>query len=103
MRGFRNHHDIAVFRDGEWAERGEITLEAAAKLIGVCNMTALDPARASDPQALPDLEIVYVESGGNEGKALEPGWYWRVCLMAGYSERAGPFETEAAALADAMQ
>src|SRR5713226_2443296 len=22
--GFRNHHDIAVFRDGEWAERGEI-------------------------------------------------------------------------------
>src|SRR6266568_7840868 len=39
--GFRNHHDIAVFRDGEWAERGEITLEAAAKLIGVCNMTAL--------------------------------------------------------------
>ena len=37
-----------------------------------------DPARASDPQALPDLEIVYVESGDNEGK-------------------------EAAALADAMQ
>ena len=31
----------AVFRDGEWEERGEITLEAAAKLIGVCNMTAL--------------------------------------------------------------
>src|SRR5437660_5846487 len=41
VRGFRNHHDIAVFRDGEWAERGEITLEAAAKLIGVCNITAL--------------------------------------------------------------
>jgi hypothetical protein len=20
VRGFRNHHDIAVFRDGEWAE-----------------------------------------------------------------------------------
>ena len=30
-----------MFRDGEWAERGEITLEAVAKLIGVCNMTAL--------------------------------------------------------------
>jgi hypothetical protein len=41
VRGFRNHHDNAVFHDGEWAERGEITLEAAAKLIGVCNMTAL--------------------------------------------------------------
>jgi hypothetical protein len=36
VRGFRKHYDIAVFRDAEWAERDEITLEAAAKLIGVC-------------------------------------------------------------------
>ena len=43
-----DHHDIAVFRDGEWAERGEITLEAAAKLIGVCNMTALRMLRRGD-------------------------------------------------------
>ena len=48
VRGFRNHHDIAVFRDSEWAERGEITLEAAAKLIGVCNMTALRMLRRGD-------------------------------------------------------
>src|SRR6202171_5780798 len=48
VRGFRNHHDIAVFRDGEWAERGEITLEAAAKLIGVCNMTVLRMLRRGD-------------------------------------------------------
>jgi hypothetical protein len=48
VRGFRNHHDIAVFRDGEWAERGEITLEAAAKLIGVCSMTALRMLRRGD-------------------------------------------------------
>ena len=48
VRGFRSHHDIAVFRDGEWAERGEITLEAAAKLIGVCNMTALRMLRRGD-------------------------------------------------------
>jgi hypothetical protein len=56
--GFRNHHDIAVFRDGEWAERGEITLEAAAKLIGVCNMTALryaSPRRHQRPTSLRDL------------------------------------------------
>ena len=46
--GFRNHHDIAVFRDGEWVERGEITLESAAKLIGVCNMTALRMLRRGD-------------------------------------------------------
>ena len=48
VRGFRNHHDIAIFRDGDWAERGEITLEAAAKLIGVCNMTALRMLRRGD-------------------------------------------------------
>jgi DNA invertase Pin-like site-specific DNA recombinase len=48
VRGFRNHHGVAVFRDGEWAERGEITLEAAAKLIGVCNMTALRMLRRGD-------------------------------------------------------
>ena len=32
VRGFRNHHDIAVYREGELAERGEITLEAAAQI-----------------------------------------------------------------------
>jgi DNA invertase Pin-like site-specific DNA recombinase len=48
VRGFRNHHNIAVFRDGEWAERGEITLEAAAKLVGVCNMTALRMLRRGE-------------------------------------------------------
>ena len=39
VRGFRNHHDIAVYRDGEWADRGEITLDAAAQIIGVAKMT----------------------------------------------------------------
>lgn len=48
VRGFRSHHAIAVFREGEWAERGEITLEAAAKLIGVCNMTALRMLRRGE-------------------------------------------------------
>lgn len=38
---FRNHHGIAVYRDGEWTERGEITLEAAAQIIDVSVMTAL--------------------------------------------------------------
>jgi hypothetical protein len=41
VRSFRQHHEIAVYRDGEWAERGEITLEAAAQIIGVTKMTAL--------------------------------------------------------------
>jgi hypothetical protein len=46
--GFRNHDEITGYRDGEWAECGEITLEAAAKLVGVCNMTALPMLRRSD-------------------------------------------------------
>ena len=35
VRGFRNHHEIACYRDGQWAERGEISLEAAAKWSGM--------------------------------------------------------------------
>jgi DNA invertase Pin-like site-specific DNA recombinase len=48
VRGFRNHHDIAVYRDSERAERGEITLDAAAEIIGVCKMTALRMIRRGD-------------------------------------------------------
>jgi DNA invertase Pin-like site-specific DNA recombinase len=48
VRGFRNHHDVAVYRDGEWADRGEITLDAAAQIIGVAKMTALRMIRRGD-------------------------------------------------------
>jgi DNA invertase Pin-like site-specific DNA recombinase len=48
VRGFRNHHDIAVYRDNEWAERGEITLDEAAQIIGVAKMTALRMIRRGD-------------------------------------------------------
>ncbi len=48
VRGFRKHHDIAVYRDGEWAERREITLDAAAQTIGVHKMTALRMIRRGD-------------------------------------------------------
>jgi hypothetical protein len=42
---FRNHHGIAVYRDSEWAERSEITLEAAAQIMDVSVMTALRMVR----------------------------------------------------------
>ena len=42
---FRNHHGIAVYRGSEWAERGEITLEAAAQIMDVSVMTALRMVR----------------------------------------------------------
>ena len=51
VRGFRKHYNIATYRDGEWAERGEITLDAAAEIIGVCKMTALRMIRRGDVKA----------------------------------------------------
>jgi hypothetical protein len=42
---FRSHHAIAVYRESEWAERGEITLEAAARIMDVSIMTALRMVR----------------------------------------------------------
>ena len=48
VRGFRHPHGIAGYRDGEWAGRGEITLDEAAKIVGVCNMTALRMLRRGD-------------------------------------------------------
>ena len=38
---FRSHHGIGVYREGEWVERGEMTLEAVAQSIDVSVMTAL--------------------------------------------------------------
>src|SRR5207237_8480338 len=42
---FRKHRGMAVDRDSEWAERGEITLEAAAQIMDVSVMTALRMVR----------------------------------------------------------
>ena len=42
---FRSHHGIAVYRESEWAERGEITLEAVARIMDVSIMTALRMVR----------------------------------------------------------
>jgi hypothetical protein len=48
VRSFRDYYKIAVYRPGEWEERGEITLEAAAKIIGVIPMTALRMIKRGD-------------------------------------------------------
>jgi hypothetical protein len=48
VRSFRHHHEIAVYRTGEWASRGEITLDAAAAIIGVTPMTALRMIQRGD-------------------------------------------------------
>jgi hypothetical protein len=46
VRAFRNTHGIAVFSDGEWAERGETTLTEAAKMLGLSPMTLLRHIKA---------------------------------------------------------
>ena len=42
---YRSHYGIPVYRESEWAERGEITLEAAAQIMDVSVMTALRMVR----------------------------------------------------------
>lgn len=39
VRSFRNDHNIPVYREGERLERGEMTLEECAKVLGVSTMT----------------------------------------------------------------
>src|SRR5712672_2823792 len=70
---FRNHHGIAVYRDSEWAERGEISLEAAAQIMDVSIMTALRMVRR----------------GIIKGRQLCRGapWVIKVGDMAAYRER----------------
>ena len=41
VRSFRNGHDVAVYRSGEMAERGELTLTDAAERLGISKMTVL--------------------------------------------------------------
>jgi excisionase family DNA binding protein len=48
VRSFRNYSDIAVYRKDEWAERGDVTLEAAAEILGVAKMTVLRMIRRGD-------------------------------------------------------
>jgi DNA invertase Pin-like site-specific DNA recombinase len=41
VRSFRNTHGIAVYADGEWAERGEVTLTEAARTLNLNPLTVL--------------------------------------------------------------
>jgi hypothetical protein len=46
VRGFRNTHGIAVYVTGEWAERDEVTLTEAARILNLSPMTVLRHIRA---------------------------------------------------------
>ena len=75
VRGFRSHHNIYGFRAGEWAERGDISLDDAAKVIGVCSMTALRMLRRGDIK----------------GRQACPGapWVIKTADLAGFTGKSG--------------
>jgi hypothetical protein len=57
-----------------------------------------DPTRASDPHALPNIEVFYQEEGDIEtegGETLPEGWYWWSCFPGCLpdGDPIGPFET----------
>ena len=76
-----------------------------------------NPKRESDPHALPDLEVFYIdendievcefcnEVGNGSGHIDHVGYYWWSCFPGCLpdSDPMGPFETEEAALADARE
>lgn len=56
-----------------------------------------DPSRESEPHALPDVEVFYLDDNDiaqiaqdndNDGEVMsfypEPGWYWWSCFPAGF-------------------
>ena len=48
VRGYRTSHGIAVYREGEREERGELTLQEAAERLGVSKMTVLREIRRGE-------------------------------------------------------
>lgn len=68
-----------------------------------------EPSRASEPTALPDVEVFYLDSaeiGANpawrddDGEPLAQGWYYWFCFPGCLpdSEPSGPFKTRASAV-----
>lgn len=77
-----------------------------------------DPKRASDPHALPDIEVFFLSDHmigadrlASHAAGVDPswerfsvGWYWWACFPGCMpdGEPLGPFSTEAEAIADAQ-
>ena len=72
VRSHRSAHGIAVYRDGEMAERGELTLEQAAQRLIVSKMTVLrligsgviraQQACKGAPWAIPEAELMGLDA-----------------------------------------
>lgn len=64
-----------------------------------------DPSRASDPHALPDVEVFYCSEGEPLAELVPVGWYWWSCLPGCLpdGEPNGPFDSEEEAVNDAQE
>jgi len=65
----------------------------------------LDPERATEPHALPNVEVFYqLALLGEPPRWAGEGWYWWICSPGCLpdSDPTGPFSTEEAAVADAQ-
>jgi hypothetical protein len=63
-----------------------------------------DPTRVSDPHALPDVEVFYIDERGRSDGQIE-GWYWWPCFPGCLpdSDPMGPYATEAEAINAAQE
>lgn len=70
-----------------------------------------DPARATDPHALPDIEVFEVTANdtllasADDTDIMPEGWYWWACFPGCLPDGDwhGPFPTEAQAITDVRQ
>lgn len=64
-----------------------------------------DPKRASDPYALPDVEVFFHPNHDKHDPTLEPGWYYWFCFPGCLpdSEPMGPFATQDEAVKAAQE
>jgi len=72
----------------------------------------IEPKREDDAYALPDAEVFWIPTGGDEGDwededgdPMPSGWYWWSCFPGCLpdGDPMGPFATEAEAIEDARQ
>jgi len=69
---FRRDHGIAVYRDGERAERGEVTLAEAASRLAVSRMTVI---RLIKGRLLPAKQTWIYRSSGTQSR-MDVQYQW---------------------------
>ena len=82
VRSFRNHHKVPAHRPGEMVERGELTLDEAARRLGVSTMTVLRLIGAGAisarqvckgaPWAIPEAQVAALAGSAARPRTSDP-------------------------------